>query len=385
MQKRKLSSPLFPKPEIELLEDHKRILHHLRKFGAVSRIDLSQTLDINNGVVTRLSRELISIGLICEGELAKSSGRGRPSLPLLLRHDGAYAVGVTAHADRVDLAIVDFFGKPISQLSFAYEAKKPTKLAEEVRNRLETLMNKAALMRSRFLGFGISVPGFAQQRTPSRRHTVERLREWRGIDLAALFAEILGGPVWVENDANAAALAEYYNGDAHDTKDLLSIYLSYGVGGSSIINGHIYRGAFLNAGEIGIFYPLGRPRPSALDFFETIKAKIGSDCDMHDWQHMEPVAKRSAKAWIKRAAEQLNIAVLSGISWLDPGCVIVGGAVPLWVAEALVTELDKKDWAGMLGARPHPKIRASRLGEASAAIGAALLPLHETVAPAVTE
>ena len=55
-----------PRPQIQLAEDQKRLLHLLRGETPRSRIEISRLLDINNGVVTRLARELISLGLVAD-------------------------------------------------------------------------------------------------------------------------------------------------------------------------------------------------------------------------------------------------------------------------------------------------------------------------------
>ena len=377
------SHAVYPKPEMALLEDHKRILHHLRKHEAVSRVDLSHALDINNGVITRYSRELLTLGLVEEGEQQKVGGRGRPSLPLSLRSNGAYAIGIAVHSGWTDLAVVDFSGAPIAQLSFEGEPSDPLSFAKQVNRKLSELTGNLSLFRSKFLGFGVSVPGFAQHHTPAKRHTVERLRDWRGVDLASVFSGVLGGPVWIENDANTAMLAEYYNGGLRQSENLLLIYLSYGVGGGCIARGQLFRGAFLNAGEIGALYPLDKPRPSALDLVSTLNAANGREWSLLDLREHGREAADTVEAWTNRAADQLYLAALSGICWLDPGGIVICGTLPNWIVESLTEKLESKPWQRLLGDRPHPKIIASGLGGAASAIGAAILPIHETASPAL--
>ena len=378
------SSQLFPRPEVPLIEDQKRILHFLRKHDAVSRVDLSHALGINNGVITRLSRELIALGFVQEHDQEKPSGRGRPSLPLSLKAEGAYAIGIAVHPGWVDLAVVDLSGHPISQSSFEYEAKDPASFAEEVNARLNRLTGSLSLFRARFLGFGVSVPGFAQHSTPVKRHTVERLREWRGVDLGSIFSSVLGGPVWVENDANAAILAEYYNGGLLQSENLLLIYLSHGVGGGCISRGQLFRGGFLNAGEIGVMYPLGQPRPSAIDLVDTLNARNGRIWTLLELRDHSEEAHDLVEAWVDRASDQLFQAALSGMCWFDPGGIVICGTLPNWIVEAIAEKLRARPWAEMMGERPRPVIIASTMGGAAAAVGAGISPIHETTSPAIT-
>lgn len=74
---------------------------------------------------------------------------------------------------------------------------------------------------------------------------------WREEPLSARLAARLGGPVLVENDANAAAWAEYRFGAGHRAKVLACITLGTGIGGGLVIGGELYRGAFGAAAEYG--------------------------------------------------------------------------------------------------------------------------------------
>lgn len=381
-RKSKKRKAVFPQPEILLLEDQKRIIACLRQYGSQSRIDLAERLGINNGVMTRYSRELLSLGLISEGPQQKASGRGRPSFPLELRADGGYAVGITVHAGWVDLAIVNLLGKPKSLHSFEFDDATPKAFAKNVSQHLTKLTASLNLWRSKFLGFGLSVPGFAQL-DASYRHTVEGLRDWRGLDLSELFASELGGPVWVENDANAAALAEYYNGGQSASDNLILLYLSYGVGGGAIIKGNVFRGAYLNAGEIGGLYPLNSPRPSALDLVSHLNNSNGEKWTLLGLRTSDKIDDPVIVEWAKRAADQLYRAALSGVSWLDPETIVVCGTLPNWITKTISDELNTMPWVKALGDRAIPHIEASELGGSAAAIGAAILPIHEAIVPSI--
>lgn len=74
---------------------------------------------------------------------------------------------------------------------------------------------------------------------------------WKNMPLGEILQDEFGAPVWVDNDANAAALGEYRYGAGRDIPSLLYITISTGVGGGWIIEGQIWRGANSMAGEIG--------------------------------------------------------------------------------------------------------------------------------------
>ena len=74
---------------------------------------------------------------------------------------------------------------------------------------------------------------------------------WGRVPLAAWIEAELGGPVALENDANAAALAEWRFGAGRGHRDIVYLTMSTGVGGGLILDGRLYRGHQGNAGELG--------------------------------------------------------------------------------------------------------------------------------------
>ncbi len=74
---------------------------------------------------------------------------------------------------------------------------------------------------------------------------------WHDVPLASMIGKEFGVPCVLENDANAAALAEYRWGSGRGTKHMLFLTVSSGVGGGIVTNGHLYRGASGAAGEVG--------------------------------------------------------------------------------------------------------------------------------------
>jgi glucokinase len=74
---------------------------------------------------------------------------------------------------------------------------------------------------------------------------------WHEIDLRAVMSERLGLPVSVENDANAAMLAEHRAGAARGAQHAAMLTIGTGIGGALLLNGELYRGARGGAGELG--------------------------------------------------------------------------------------------------------------------------------------
>lgn len=77
------------------------------------------------------------------------------------------------------------------------------------------------------------------------------ISNWEGTEVSKTLSKKLRLPVIVENDANAAAFAEYHIGGAKGANPLLMVTLGTGVGGGIVVNGKLVRGAHYAGGEIG--------------------------------------------------------------------------------------------------------------------------------------
>ncbi|MBI2940261.1 MAG: ROK family protein [Chloroflexi bacterium] len=82
-------------------------------------------------------------------------------------------------------------------------------------------------------------------------YTAPNLAGWRDVPLRALIERATGLPVQVENDANAATVAEHRWGAGRGVRDLVYLTVSTGIGGGLIFGGRLYRGAAETAGEVG--------------------------------------------------------------------------------------------------------------------------------------
>jgi glucokinase len=97
---------------------------------------------------------------------------------------------------------------------------------------------------------GVSVPGAldAEAGVPLRP---PNLPAWDRAPVRDVLAAALGRPVGLENDANAAALAEWRFGAGRGARDLVFLTMSTGVGGGLVLGGRLHRGLFSAAGEVG--------------------------------------------------------------------------------------------------------------------------------------
>ncbi len=97
---------------------------------------------------------------------------------------------------------------------------------------------------------GIGLPGFVDSVT-GIVHELTNVQGWREVALVALLREKTGLRAAIENDANAMAYGEFLHGAAKGARNAICVTLGTGVGGGLILDGRLYRGSRLAAGEIG--------------------------------------------------------------------------------------------------------------------------------------
>ena len=115
---------------------------------------------------------------------------------------------------------------------------------------LRALLARAGIAPGAIDAIGVSVPSPFD---PARGVVLNppNLPGWHEVPVRALLEDAFGVPVFLENDANAAALAEWHFGAARGFEHVVYLTMSTGVGGGLILGGRLYRGVLASAGEIG--------------------------------------------------------------------------------------------------------------------------------------
>ena len=113
----------------------------------------------------------------------------------------------------------------------------------------QSLTERGGLTPEQIRSVGVGVPGAVEIHSGAVLYTCNL--PLRNVPLRKLFHRYLPYPLYVENDANCAALAEYYAGAGKGSKRFVTITLGTGVGAGILHNGQIYHGANGMAGEVG--------------------------------------------------------------------------------------------------------------------------------------
>lgn len=368
---------LSPRAALLLTEPQKRILWQLRAAGPMPRVQLADALGMNGATMTRLTQQLSVMGLV-EELASEGTGRGRPMVPLALSGHGGWSVGATLHLGWMELVLVDFRGTPLLRDSLPFTNSDPRVFARTLDERLRILAAQHGFMRGKFLGLGVAVPGYVLGNDRNRRKVVDWLAPWTDVPLDDVLGDVLNMPVWIENDGTAAALAEYYQPQiVGQHRSVLVMFLGHGVGAGLIAERALFPGEHGNAGEVGRLFPGHGPRPSGIDLLNILREAGVDIASLSQLDHVLESHGALIDEWIERVARQLELAVFSGVVWLDPGAVVISGALPVSILQRLTTRLEMVSAMrdpGYLAAQP--KIYASTIGSAAVVIGAALAPIH---------
>lgn len=374
--------PAPHRPEIVLTEVQKRIILQLRIAGPTPRVHLASMLRMNTASMTRMTQQLVAMGMLEELDSPDAAARGRPTVPLAISGHGGWSAGATVHPGWLELVVIDFRGQPVFHDSMPFDDPDPRVFARTIDERLRALIASHGFLRGKFLGLGVAVPGYALGGDRNRRQVVERLSGWSDVPLLDILDDTLGMPIWIENDGTAAALAEFYQPHIIGRhRSVLVFFLGQGMGAGLIAERDLFLGEHGNSGEVGRLFPGNGPRPSGIDLMQSLRDAGVAISSLAELDGLLDSHTDLIDQWVVRVALQLEQAAFSGQVWLDPGAVVISGAIPkpllqkLAVRVAQINATRDPSYRGQL-----PEFHASPIGSKAVVIGAAMAPIHAITA-----
>ncbi|GCF06545.1 ROK family protein [Dictyobacter arantiisoli] len=130
------------------------------------------------------------------------------------------------------------------------ENPSPDRIIPRMYESVYQALQEAHITLDEVAGIGIGAPGPLNNRT-GVVYAPPNLPGWNDVPLRTMFLEEFNIPVFVENDANAAALGEYMFGAGRGSKEIAYITISTGIGGGIIADGNIVEGISGTAIELG--------------------------------------------------------------------------------------------------------------------------------------
>ncbi|MFV1920503.1 ROK family transcriptional regulator [Sphingomonas sp. MJ1 (PH-R8)] len=373
---------------LERAADHNQrvTLHAIRVGGSLTRVDLAGITGLTPPAIANITRRLLQDGLIEEAG-QRRGGRGQPPTKLVVRRDACYAIGINIDRDHITIVLVDFSGRILARVSEEVAFALPDHVRSLYVRSIERMLQSADVPSSKLVGIGVAVPDDLELvALPGRPPEYDA---WNGIDMASLFTEPFDLPVFVENDAAAAASGEMQLGLGQKYNSFFYVLLSSGLGGGFVVDGAYVRGANGRSGELG--FMLAPDGNGGRETVQTLVSLSGlsrhleaagfSLTDIMHRAELAPEAQTCVDAWIEAAARRLCTPMAAICCLINPATVLVGGRLPTALVEQLANRVNAlmEDQADVLPAIA-PVARAA-LSEDAPAVGAAVLPFSHFLLP----
>ena len=163
-----------------------------------------------------------------------------------------YYLGIDLGGTNIAAAVVNEKGEMLGKVSLPTPRDVPAEqVADQMAAASRAAVEQVGLSMDDIASVGIGSPGTIEPDTGV-------IRFWSNLDfsnvpLAALMRERLNKEIYLENDANAAALGEYAAGAGKGSQSMVAITLGTGVGGGAVLNGKLYTGFNYAGMEVGHF------------------------------------------------------------------------------------------------------------------------------------
>ncbi|MBT2488498.1 ROK family transcriptional regulator [Streptomyces sp. ISL-96] len=348
------------------------VLHALRGAGSPTLTDLTRITGLSRPTVEGVVEGLMETGLVVEAppEDGEARRQGRPARRFRFRAEAGHLMGVEIGPHRIAALLSGLDGRVIGAGSRTVsETASADERLERVRAMVADVLRRAGVPRSSLRAVGVGTPGIVEADGTVRLGTA--LPDWTGLPLGERLRRSFRCPVLVENDANAAAVAEHWKGAAVDSDDIVFVLAGLSPGAGSLIGGRLHRGFGGAAGEIGALHLLGREVTPEMLLSTTDEPVLPLDEQavatvFRRARQGDSAAQEAVERFIQRLVHDVAALVLA----LDPELVVIGG----WAAgidgvlEPLRGELAR------YCLRP-PRVALSVLGEAAVATGALRLAL----------
>jgi glucokinase len=302
--------------------------------------------------------------------------------------DSQYTIGVDLGGTNLRAAAISHQGAMLEKISGSTPINAgPEAVIGDICQAVGTLRERHG--RDGLTGIGAGVPGaiLADQGVVA---AWPNMPSFNGYPVRAAIEARIGARVFLENDANAAALGEHWMGAGRGVSNLVLLTLGTGIGGGIIIGGRVLHGDLGMAGELGhiTVSPNGNPcgcgNRGCLEKHASATAiaamarllGLGRDVSSEEVYHLAGQGNERARAIFQTMGEALGIGLAALINIFNfPLYLLSGGPLPAWdfFAPAMLAEVERRSFTY----RQSPtRIEKAQLGNEAGLYGAAYLPIQ---------
>ncbi|HEX3816101.1 MAG TPA: ROK family protein [Mycobacteriales bacterium] len=236
------------RPQLIRAMNEQVLLDHIRRTGPMSRAELARISGLSKPTVSLALANIERAGLVhATGQ--RTGVPGPAAILYEVRPEVGYVLGLDVGRQFLRGAVADLAGNVRSRLSVRAKATTALARVRELAELAATLLSDAGLTAEQITQTVIGSPGVYDPNRNSLTLT-GRLSGWDSPSvLAALRAEF-GPTLMIENDVDAAALAERAHGHGRDVDSFAFVSVGTGIGMGLVIDGKLHRGSHGVAGEI---------------------------------------------------------------------------------------------------------------------------------------
>jgi predicted NBD/HSP70 family sugar kinase len=361
-------------------------LHAVRLNGPVTRTELALKTGLTPAAIANITNRLLQDRLILNAGRLRGA-RGQPASKFIINPDSWFSIGLNVDRDHVTLVVLDFVGKVRARASREIHFAKPAAVRTFFQRTVGQLLAKAGIARDRLIGVGVAFPDDI-----TRAHLPEQPADyaaWASVRVDDLIRDVLAIPVFIENDAAAAAIGEMQFGSGHRYRSFFYLLVTAALGGGVVADGSYVRGATGRSGEIGWL----RARNDAGEesqlqnivslssLYSRLAAQGFHVATPRGLTRLQPAARAIVERWIGESTEALVEALLAVNCLINPEAILIGGRLPAPLVDRLANALNDRMavFASQIPAIA-PVARALTSDDAPA-VGAAILPFSYRLLP----
>jgi len=232
-------------PELMRAINRFHVMDAIRRFGPVSRVEISEVSELSTTTVSAITAALLDDGLIIPFQVGavRDLGRGRPRVMLKLNPDAARVVGVKLAPDQITVAVTDFCADVLRTLALPIRIDRQTAtvIADLVEDGVRRCVGDAELEMTDISGVCVGLPGVVERAAGVCRQSP--IFSERDVPFGVDLTRRLGVPVSIDSDVNLVTLAEHWFGQARELNDFLVVSVERSLGLGILHNGELFRGA----------------------------------------------------------------------------------------------------------------------------------------------
>jgi predicted NBD/HSP70 family sugar kinase len=363
-----------------------RIVDAVKRHGGLTQVELAGATGLSPATVSNIVKELSTSGVL---HTTPSTRSGRRAQHVTLARALGLVAGIHFSTRHLRVALADVAHTVVAEhhLPLAKDHRADNELNRTARLIADMLDSVDATM-GEVLAVGVALPAPINLKTGTIART-GIMRGWDAVPVAEVMERRLKRPVFVDNNANLGARAEFRSGALRGKENAVYLSIDDGIGAGLIINGKVFRGHNGSAGEFGHLTidesgPLCRcGNRGCLETYVGGEALIETLRGNHRGLKLHDIVVRAIAGdpkcirAIADAGRHIGVATANLCNIFDPSRVVVGGELSQAGELLLGPMRHALERAVIVGPENVPDIVQSQLGARAEMLGAVALAVDQ--------